>query len=44
MSLSWRAGISYYDTCKARSQLALREPRPVEQAIADAYAWFQTKS
>jgi hypothetical protein len=31
----------YYDTRKARHDLVLPEPRPVEQAVADALAWFK---
>lgn len=31
----------YYDTRKARSDLVLPAPRPVEQAVAEAFAWFK---
>lgn len=31
----------YYDLSKAQTQLGLIEHRPVEEAIAEAYAWFQ---
>lgn len=34
----------YCDTAKARTQLNLPEPRPLEQAIAEAHAWFQGKN
>lgn len=30
----------YYDTAKARSELGLSDPRPVEEAVRDAYDWF----
>ena len=31
----------YYDTRKARNELVLPEPRPVEQAVSEAFAWFK---
>ncbi len=31
----------YYDTRKARNELVLPEPKPVEQAVAEAFAWFR---
>ena len=31
----------YYDTRKARSDLVLPAPRPVEQAVTEAFAWFK---
>jgi dihydroflavonol-4-reductase len=34
----------YCDPTKARTQLNLPEPRPIKQAIAEAYAWFQGKN
>lgn len=30
----------FYDTQKARTRLGLSDPRPVRQALAEAYAWF----
>jgi dihydroflavonol-4-reductase len=34
----------YCDPAKARIQLNLPEPRPLEQAITESYAWFQGKT
>jgi hypothetical protein len=34
----------YYDTRKAQDQLRLADPRPLEQAAAEALAWFQKKN
>jgi dihydroflavonol-4-reductase len=34
----------YCDTTKAHTQLNLPEPRSLEQAIAEAHAWFQGKN
>jgi dihydroflavonol-4-reductase len=34
----------YYDTQKAREQLFLPEPRSLEQAAAEAFAWFSGKA
>ena len=31
----------YYDSHKAQVELGLRSPRPVEEGMAQAYAWFQ---
>ncbi|MDD1713511.1 MAG: NAD-dependent epimerase/dehydratase family protein [Methanoregulaceae archaeon] len=31
----------YYDIRKAQDELLMPAPRPVEQAVADAFAWFQ---
>lgn len=31
----------YYDTHKAQVELGLTTPRPVEEGMAEAYAWFQ---
>ncbi len=31
----------YYDTRKAQNQLGLSAPRPVEDALAETYAWFK---
>ncbi len=31
----------YYDTTRAQVELGLQPPLPAQQAIADAYAWFQ---
>jgi len=31
----------YYSTWKAQSQLGIRPPRPIEEAITEAYTWFQ---
>jgi dihydroflavonol-4-reductase len=33
----------YYDTHKAVVELGLNQPLPVDQAIAEAYAWFREK-
>lgn len=36
------AGLNFfYDTRKARAELGLTSPRPVEEAIYEAYQWFQ---